>query len=167
MVSLVPTPLYIIVVLFTFILLHLSNVTHIIQLLLAPSAPSTDSWEGAADIYNDYQHSRFSMASKMSRFSSLGRHPSSPGFHAVGPPITDSHPSIDSHLPPNIDSRAGIDLQRSIRATADRKMSVDSQSSVYTQASRSSSLGREIPTNASSSTNSTSPSPTPTPTQNH
>ena len=38
---------------------------------------------------------------------------------------------------------------------------------MYTQASRSSSLAKEIPTNVSSSTTNTSPSLTPTPTQNH
>jgi hypothetical protein len=121
---------------------------------LAPSAASTGSWEGAADIYDDYRYSRFSIASKMSRFSSSQGHPSSSGFDAVRPPIPDSRPSIDS--------------QRGRGTLADRKTSVDSQTSVYTQASRSSSLAKEISTIVSSSTdNNTSPSLTPTPTQNH
>ena len=37
---------------------------------LVPSAASTSEWEGASDIYDDYRYSRYSMASRMSRFSS-------------------------------------------------------------------------------------------------
>ena len=37
---------------------------------LVPSAASTSEWEGASDIYDDYRDSRYSMASRMSRFSS-------------------------------------------------------------------------------------------------
>ncbi|KDQ49279.1 hypothetical protein JAAARDRAFT_200988 [Jaapia argillacea MUCL 33604] len=33
----------------------------------------SEEWEGASDIYDDYRYSRFSMASKMSRFSMMSR----------------------------------------------------------------------------------------------
>ena len=54
---------------------------------LVPSATSTTTteWEGASDIYDDYRYSRFSMASKMSRFSS------SAGCVAATPPLPESH----------------------------------------------------------------------------
>ena len=53
---------------------------------LAPSASSASEWEGASDIYDDYRYSRYSMASKMSRFSSAGWTGSVP----VTPPLPDS-----------------------------------------------------------------------------
>ena len=53
---------------------------------LAPSSSSASEWEGAADIYDDYRYSRYSMASKMSRFSSAGWSGSAP----LTPPLPDS-----------------------------------------------------------------------------
>ena len=55
---------------------------------LAPSASSAGGWEGASDIYNDYRYSRYSMASKMSRFSSSA---GCTGSAPLMPPLLDSN----------------------------------------------------------------------------
>ncbi|KAF8879123.1 rab-GTPase-TBC domain-containing protein [Infundibulicybe gibba] len=78
---------------------------------LAPSSSSSkrsEDWEGASDIYDDYRYSRYSMASKLSRFS-LASHPST---STVPPPVPDHTTRLE------------------------RKLSVDSEASVYTQASK-------------------------------
>ncbi|KAI0363128.1 hypothetical protein BV20DRAFT_1031812 [Pilatotrama ljubarskyi] len=69
---------------------------------LLPSAHSGsdyggDDWEGADDIYDDYRYSRYSMASKMSRFSKGSMHTLASTSEVV-PPIPTEHarPSIDS-----------------------------------------------------------------------
>ena len=54
---------------------------------LAPSASSASEWEGASDIYDDYRYSRYSMASKMSRFSSSAGWT---GSVPLTPPLPDS-----------------------------------------------------------------------------
>ncbi|KAI0363095.1 hypothetical protein BV20DRAFT_1058345, partial [Pilatotrama ljubarskyi] len=56
-----------------------------------------DDWEGADDIYDDYRYSRYSMASKMSRFSKGSMHTLASTSQVV-PPIPTEHarPSIDS-----------------------------------------------------------------------
>ncbi|KAI0364188.1 hypothetical protein BV20DRAFT_1057397, partial [Pilatotrama ljubarskyi] len=56
-----------------------------------------DDWEGADDIYDDYRYSRYSMASKMSRFSKGSMHALASTSEVV-PPIPTEHaqPSIDS-----------------------------------------------------------------------
>ena len=57
---------------------------------LAISASSASEWEGASDIYDDYRYSRYSMASKMSRFSSSAGWT---GSVPVTPPLPDSSSS--------------------------------------------------------------------------
>ena len=52
-----------------------------------PSASSASEWEGASDIYDDYRYSRYSIASKMSRFSSSAGWT---GSVPVTPPLPDS-----------------------------------------------------------------------------
>ena len=54
---------------------------------MAASASSPSEWEGASDIYDDYRYSRYSMASKMSRFSSSAGWT---GSVALTPPLPDS-----------------------------------------------------------------------------
>ena len=70
-----------------------------------------DDWEGASDIYDDY---RYSMASKLSRFSQAS-HPST-----APPPIPDPH-----SIPP-------------------RPQSTDSDASIYTQDSKSSTYAQAV-----------------------
>ena len=55
---------------------------------LVPSASSASEWEGASDIYDDYRYSRYSMASKMSRFSSSAGWT---GSAPLTPPLPDSN----------------------------------------------------------------------------
>ena len=73
---------------------------------LAPSADSAESWEGASDIYDDCQYSRFSMASKMSMSSRFSVNAAS-GVVPT-PPVPESRPSIDSNA-----SRLRVDSTRS------------------------------------------------------
>ena len=54
---------------------------------MAPSSSSASEWEGASDIYDDYRYSRYSMASKISRFSSSAGWT---GSVPVTPPLPDS-----------------------------------------------------------------------------
>ncbi|KAF8637265.1 hypothetical protein AX17_002945 [Amanita inopinata Kibby_2008] len=81
---------------------------------LAPSA-SSGSWEDAADIYDDYRYSRFSIASKLSRMSlsTMG------GITTTAeelPPMPDPRPSIDSR--PSISSRPSLDSRPSMEVDA-------------------------------------------------
>ncbi|CDO78290.1 hypothetical protein BN946_scf184674.g12 [Trametes cinnabarina] len=57
-----------------------------------------DDWEGADDIYDDYRYSRYSMASKMSRFSKGSMYTVASTSEVV-PPIPTEHtrPSLDSN----------------------------------------------------------------------
>ena len=61
---------------------------------LTPSADLTGSWEGALDIYNNYQYSRFSMVSKMTMSSWFSVNAAS-GVTPT-PPVLESQLSIDS-----------------------------------------------------------------------
>ena len=54
---------------------------------MAASASSPSEWEGASDIYDDYRYSRYSMASKVSRFSSSAGWT---GSVVLTPPLPDS-----------------------------------------------------------------------------
>ncbi|KAF8627921.1 hypothetical protein AX15_004171 [Amanita polypyramis BW_CC] len=72
---------------------------------LAPSAASSGSWEGA--IYDDYRYSRYSVASKASRFSTASAFGG--GFGSSNeqpPPIPETRPSLDSR--PNLDVAAEV-----------------------------------------------------------
>ena len=62
-----------------------------------------EEWEGASDIYDDYRYSRFSVASKMSRFSK--------GSMKAPPPIplSSQHPSFDQDVVPK--RPAPLDLE--------------------------------------------------------
>jgi hypothetical protein len=64
-----------------------SSSTNERQPSLALSSSSASEWEGASDIYDDYRYSRYSMASKMSRFSSSAGWT---GSVPVTPPLPDS-----------------------------------------------------------------------------
>ncbi|KAI0353294.1 hypothetical protein OH77DRAFT_648037 [Trametes cingulata] len=56
-----------------------------------------DDWEGADDIYDDYRYSRYSMASKMSRFSKGSMHTLGSASEIVPPmPTEQARPSMDS-----------------------------------------------------------------------
>ncbi|KAI0668812.1 hypothetical protein C8Q78DRAFT_946929, partial [Trametes maxima] len=56
-----------------------------------------EDWEGADDIYDDYRYSRYSVASRMSRFSKGSMHTLASTHEAVPPiPTEHSRPSLDS-----------------------------------------------------------------------
>jgi hypothetical protein len=55
-----------------------------------------EDWEGAGDIYDDYRYSRFSITSKISRFSQSSGPVLVGGADAAPPLPTDSHPGPDS-----------------------------------------------------------------------
>ncbi len=77
---------------------------------LAPSASSSSSWENA--IYDDYRYTRYSMASKLSRFSTVAGAIAS--NEQPPPPIPDSRPRTDSG--PSLDSRPSVESKRSSEA---------------------------------------------------
>lgn len=77
---------------------------------LAPSASSSSSWENA--IYDDYRYSRYSMASKLSRFSTVAGAIAS--NEQPPPPIPDSRPRTDSG--PSLDLRPSVESKRSSEA---------------------------------------------------
>lgn len=69
---------------------HSSSSTNERRPSLVPSATSASEWEGASDIYDDYRYSRYSIASKMSRFSSSAGIGGWAGSVPLTPPLPDS-----------------------------------------------------------------------------
>ena len=76
---------------------------------LAPSASSTSSWENA--IYDEYRYSRYSMAGKASRFSTVSTMGGANVSIEQPPPIPDSRPRTDSG--PSVNSRPSVESKRS------------------------------------------------------
>ncbi|TFK66952.1 hypothetical protein BDN72DRAFT_799449 [Pluteus cervinus] len=116
---------------------------------LVPSTMSkrSDEWEGASDIYDNYRYSRYSIASKASRHSQISSS-THPNPTTTIPPIPDSRPSLDGLILPH----------------RDRKVSNESATSVYTQASKKSTPISPLATRTSFlSLSPVSPSSPPTP----
>lgn len=105
-----------------------------------PSVDSSDfggdEWEGASDIYDNYRYSRFSMASKISRFSKGSMHTLASGFGV--PPVpaeyqsssseprsvevnTDRATPSDSHRRPSVESRHSSDRVGDDTGTTDER----------------------------------------------
>ena len=76
---------------------------------LAPSASSTSSWENA--IYDEYRYSRYSMAGKAPRFSTVSTMGGANVSIEQPPPIPDSRPRTDSG--PSVNSRPSVESKHS------------------------------------------------------
>ncbi|KAF8149384.1 hypothetical protein B0H34DRAFT_733556 [Crassisporium funariophilum] len=116
---------------------------------LAPSATSTGSWEGASDIYDDYRYSRYSIASKMSRFSVMGGSAAG-GSHssAPTPPIPDARPSLDSGMGAGLGGRQRTDSNKS-RAESFRSRTDSNNARSFIESPRS--VLPQLPETSSSS----------------